>query len=150
MAKPSPLAMTDAERDAFLREQPVCRVATVGPSGDPHVSPLWFVWDGRALWLNSLNRSRRWRDLAGDPRTSVVVDDGGLGFLELRGVEMRGRAEVVGEVPRKGGEVAELVEPERLFADKYAGGEFRYDGRHAWLRLVPEHIASWDFAKLRR
>lgn len=150
MAEPDALAMTDAERDAFLREQPVCRVATVGVAGEPHVSPLWFVWDGAALWLNSLNRSRRWRDLVGDPRVSVVVDDGGFGFLELRGVEMRGLAEVVGEVPRKGADVPELTSPERLFADKYAGGEFRYDGRHAWLRMVPERIVSWDFAKLRR
>jgi nitroimidazol reductase NimA-like FMN-containing flavoprotein (pyridoxamine 5'-phosphate oxidase superfamily) len=58
------IAMTGAEQDAFLRAQPVCRVATVGPSGHPHVSALWFVWDGTALWLNSLVRSQRWADLA--------------------------------------------------------------------------------------
>ena len=68
------LAMTPAERDAFLSAQPVCRVATVGRGGKPHVSPLWFVWDGGALWLYSIVRSQRWTDLAADPRVSVVVD----------------------------------------------------------------------------
>jgi len=24
----------------------------------------------------------------------------------------------------------------------------RHDGRHAWLRLVPGKISSWDFRKL--
>lgn len=145
------IAMTDDERDDFLRSQPVCRVATVGVSGRPHVSALWFVWDGTAVWLNSLTRSQRWTDIERDPRLSVIVDDGGADFLRLRGVELRGQAEVVGDVPRTGAPVDVLVGPERLFADKYADGrDFSYDGKHAWLRLIPEKIASWDFSKLRR
>lgn len=71
------IAMTGNERDAFLRAHPLCRVATVGPGGHPHVSALWFVWDGAALWLNSLIRSQRWADPGRDPRLSVIVDDGG-------------------------------------------------------------------------
>lgn len=143
------IAMTDDERDAFLRTQPLCRVATVGRSGHPHVSALWFAWDGTALWLNSLTRSQRWTDLDRDPRLSVIIDEGGTDFLRLRGVELRGKAEVVGEVPRDGEPLEELRTPERLFADKYAGGgDFRYDGRHAWLRLTTDRVVSWDFAKL--
>lgn len=143
------IAMTDEERDAFLRTQAVCRVASIGPGGAPHASALWFVWDGAALWLNSLVRSQRWTDLSRDPRLSVVVDDGGSDFLRLRGVELTGRALVVGETPREGKPVEELREPERLFADKYTGGgDFRYDGRHGWLRLLPDKIVSWDFAKI--
>lgn len=142
------IAMTEGERDAFLRSQPLCRVATVGPSGRPHTSALWFVWDGTALWLNSLTRSQRWTDLERDPRISVIVDDGGADFLRLRGIELQGSAEVVGEAPRKGAPLDELTVPERLFGEKYMGGEFRYDGRHGWLRVRPEKIASWDFGKL--
>ncbi|MFF3658533.1 pyridoxamine 5'-phosphate oxidase family protein [Streptomyces olivochromogenes] len=145
------IAMTDPERDTFLRTQPLCRVATVGRDGDPHVSALWFVWDGSTLWLNSLVRSQRWTDLDRDPRLSVIVDDGGTDFMALRGVELRGSVEVVGEAPRKGDPLDELVSPEQLFADKYmGGGAFRYDGKHGWLRLTTEKVVSWDFAKLRR
>ena len=144
------IAMTEEERDVFLRTQSVCRVATIGPGGAPHVGALWFVWDGTALWLNSLTRSQRWTDLSRDARLSVVVDEGGADFLRLRGVELSGRARTVGETPRTGEPVEELREPERLFADKYAGGEFRYDGRHGWLRLRPTKIVSWDFSKIAR
>ena len=34
------------------------------------------------------------------------------------------------------------------FADRYTGGVVQRDGRHAWLRLVPEKVVSWDFRKL--
>lgn len=138
--------MTPDERDAFLAEQRTCRVATVGPHG-PHATPLWYVWLSGSLWLTSLSRSRRWADLARDPRVAVVVDAGDE-YGDLRGVELRGRVEVVGEVPRTGGPVAELVGPEQAFADRYSGGRILHDGRHAWLRLTPDRIISWDFRKL--
>jgi hypothetical protein len=140
------IAMSRDEVDAFLRDQHTCRVATVGGEGQPHVAPLWFVWDGTSLWLNSIVRSQRWTDLARDPRIAVVVDTG-TEFWELRGVEIVGRAEVVGDVPRGSAADPELSEPEQLFGRKYMGGEFMSDGRHAWLRIRPEKVTSWDFRK---
>lgn len=139
--------MTPAEVDSFLAGERTCRVATVGADG-PHATPLWFGWDGRALWLYSLSRSRRWADLGRDPRVAVVVD-AGHGYDELRGVELRGRVEVVGDVPRTGTQDDELAGPEALFARKYFGlDQMVHDGRHGWLRLVPDQVLSWDFRKI--
>jgi Pyridoxamine 5'-phosphate oxidase len=139
------IAMTPEEVDAFLAEERTCRVATIGPSG-PHATPLWYAWHGGALWLTSVVRSQRWTDLQRDPRVAVVVD-AGTSYDELRGVELRGQVEVVGEVPRTGEPVPELEGPEQLMADRYMGGTFVHDGRHAWLRMVPDKITSWDFRK---
>ena len=141
--------MSDDERNAFLSTERTCRVASAGADGAPHVTPLWFAWDGTDLWLTSVVRSQRWTDLQRDNRVSVVVDAGD-DFMELRGVEIRGTAEAVGEVPRTGEPVAALETPERIYADKYAGGLIHHDGRHAWLRVTPEKIVSWDFRKMGR
>ena len=142
--------MTPAEMDAFLRTERTCRVGSISAAGAPHVSPLWFVWDGAALWLNSVVRSQRWHDLELDPRISAVVDSG-EGFAELRGVELTGRVQVMADVPRTSAPVAEVADAERLFAEKYAGSStFTPDGRHAWLRLAPEKLVSWDFGKMQR
>ena len=139
--------MTTEEVDAFLRTERTCRVGTVGADGRPHVSPLWYAWDGTSLWLYSIVRSRRWADLARDPRVSVVVD-AGHDFFDLRGVELIGSVEPVGEQPRCGQPQPLLVEPERIFAERYSGGTMIYDERHAWLRLQPETVISWDFRKI--
>lgn len=145
------IAMTTEERDAFLSEERVCRVATAGSDGRPHVAPLWFVWDAlhEELWLYSIVRSLRWVQLEQNPHSSIVVD-AGEGYWELRGVELSGRLDVVGPVPRVGGAEAALEIPERLFGAKYLAGTMRFDGRHAWLRLRPDIIVSWDFRKLER
>ncbi|MET9499092.1 pyridoxamine 5'-phosphate oxidase family protein [Streptomyces sp. NPDC006552] len=142
------IMMTPRERDTFLAGQRTCRVATVSADGTPHVSPLWFVWDGTSLWLYSLARSRRWADLRADGRVAVVVD-AGEAYGELRGVELSGRVAFVGESPRTGEECPELDAVEREFARKNFGmAEMVHDGRHAWARLTPDKIASWDFRKL--
>jgi PPOX class probable F420-dependent enzyme len=144
------IAMSADELSSFLTEQHTCRFATTGPDG-PHVAPVWFVWDGRALWVYSLTRSQRWANVARDSRVAVVIDDGHH-YHELRGVEIEGQAAVVGPVPRTGEQdeaADELADPERLMAAKYFGHpEMTHDGRHAWLRVTPLKMVSWDFRKL--
>jgi nitroimidazol reductase NimA-like FMN-containing flavoprotein (pyridoxamine 5'-phosphate oxidase superfamily) len=76
--------MSPEELDEFLTRERTCRVGTVGVDGAPHVSPLWFVWDGTALWMNSIVKSQRWTNFDRDPRVSVVID-GGYGYGELQG-----------------------------------------------------------------
>ena len=121
---------------------------TAGQDGRPHVAPLWFVWDGASLWLNSVVRSQRWTDLERDPRIAVVID-AGVEFGELRGVELSGAVVPVGDIPRTPTPDPAVAAAEQLFARKYAGrDEFTPDGRHAWLRLTPDKLVSWDFRKL--
>src|SRR5690349_18151021 len=111
------IAMTAEELDGFLREQRMCRVASVGADGRPHNSPLWFVWDGSAVWLNSIVKSQRWVNLARNPNVSIVVD-AGHDFSELRGAELIGVLEQVGEVPRTSAPDPLVEVPERLFGVK--------------------------------
>src|SRR5258708_2930734 len=77
------ISMTDQERDAHLAELRVCRIGTIGVDGGPHVSALWYCWDGAALWLYSLIRSQRWVNLQRDRRVSVVIDHG-VDYFEPR------------------------------------------------------------------
>jgi nitroimidazol reductase NimA-like FMN-containing flavoprotein (pyridoxamine 5'-phosphate oxidase superfamily) len=146
------IAMSDDERDAFLATERVCRVATIGADG-PHATPLWFGWDGTYLWLYSIVKSQRWADLQRDPRIGVTIDTG-VEYVELRGVEITGTVEVIGEVPHTGEPLAETAAIEKQFALKYMSApgqpneQMYHDGRHGWLRVTPNKITSWDFSKL--
>jgi PPOX class probable F420-dependent enzyme len=162
------IAMTPEELDEYLAGARTCTAATIGPDGSPHATALWFVWDGSNMWLYSITRAQRWADLMRDPRIALLVE-AGEDYFELRGAEIRGRVEPVGPVPRTSPSAesadpappegatdvdAVLAGPERLWAAKYQGGEGQdqptmvHDGAHAWLRVVPEKISSWDFRKI--
>jgi nitroimidazol reductase NimA-like FMN-containing flavoprotein (pyridoxamine 5'-phosphate oxidase superfamily) len=141
------MALDAEEVHEILRSARLARVATV-PAGrrTPHVTPMMFAWDGSAIWLYSIVKSKRWSDWTSNPRVAVTVDVGERA-QEFRGVEIVGQAEPVGPVPRAETSHPDLDVPERIWDDKNPGG-FHVDGRHAWVRIVPEKIVSWDLARL--
>lgn len=139
--------MTPGERDAFLESQRTCRVGTIGLDG-PHNTALWFLWDGQLPVDAVHSAGQRWADLQRDQRVAIVVDDGS-DYSELRGVEILGSAEFVGEQPRTGEPHEELavMEPQ-VFSKYFNTTDVFHGGKHAWIRVRPAKISSWDFRKL--
>jgi len=75
----------------FLRSQRIARVATVGPTGWPHVVPVMYsLTDDGALEFDV--DGIKLRNVQADPRAAMVVDAMG----PKRGVSMQGRVELIG------------------------------------------------------
>jgi pyridoxamine 5'-phosphate oxidase-like protein len=68
------VSMSPAEIDDFLSGRWVARVATIGKDGYPIVTPLWYLWDGRCLYFNIAKTRLTLKNLARNPRCSVVID----------------------------------------------------------------------------
>jgi PPOX class probable F420-dependent enzyme len=79
------IAMTDNELRAFVEEQMIVSVATVGPRGRPHLVPLWYVADGLVLRGWTYAKSQKAKNLGRDPRATLQIEAGVL-YHELRGV----------------------------------------------------------------
>ena len=69
------IAMTHEEIDAFLAAERTCRVATIGADSAPHVTPLWFVWDGEAVWVSTRLTNPTGRNLRDGGRTRLAFGD---------------------------------------------------------------------------
>ena len=135
------LSMTAAERDAFLSQERVLRLATVDDDGWPAVVPVWFVWHDEAFWVWNLTRAKRTARMEAGTRAAFVVD-GGEEYVELRGISGRLEYRFVpdDEVP---------LEVRRGFSRKYFGTDHPLEpaDHHRWLRMDPIGSASWDFRK---
>ena len=86
----------------YLREQRLGRLATVSASGRPHVVPVGFRMDPELGVVDirgrDMGRTKKFRDVAQTGRVAFVVDDVLPGEdWRARGVEVRGRAEVLGD-----------------------------------------------------
>lgn len=69
-----------AEEDAYLRSQPLARLATVSADGLPDVVPVAFEFDGEGFWVGgsgaSVAATRKFRNIvAGSGDVALVVDD---------------------------------------------------------------------------
>ena len=72
--------MSEQEIRAFLAEGTrTGKLAWVGPSGQPHVAPVWFVVDDAAdaleVVFNTGATTAKGAALQRDPRVSLLVDD---------------------------------------------------------------------------
>ena len=86
--------LSDDEVQALLGENLKVQVASNGPDGVPHLTTLFYiVRDGKiAFW--TYGRSQKILNLERDPRVSALVEDG-TDYFELRGVSIKGKAEIV-------------------------------------------------------
>jgi PPOX class probable F420-dependent enzyme len=145
------IRMSDEELRAFLDEQMIMSCATLGPSGRPHLVPLWYVPDGGPElrgWTYA--KSQKTRNLERESRATVQVEDG-VQYHELRGAMMECDVELERDPERVAGYGLALF-------TRYAGGaelpdevkdEVRKQApKRVGLRFVPTRVVSWDHSKL--
>jgi PPOX class probable F420-dependent enzyme len=83
----------DSHRD--LLERPVCAVlTTLLPDGQPHSCLVWVDHDGTCARANTTLQRLSGRDLAADPRVSLLIVDP---EDTARFIQVRGEAELVSE-----------------------------------------------------
>ncbi|MER6514814.1 PPOX class F420-dependent oxidoreductase [Nonomuraea sp. NPDC001636] len=122
------MIFTDSEL-AYLSEQELGRLATLGPDGSPHSQPvaIWFDPATETVQIGGpeLSKSRKYKNVLADPRVSLVIDDqsptpNALGQTG-RGIELRGHAEIV-------------------FLDPPLHPAFDHEA----LRIRPHRIVAWN------
>lgn len=78
----------------LLQSTALAYMATIGPKGEPHVSAVWFTWDGTHL-LFALNKKRqKYRNLVREPRVAIAIADPANPY---RALEIRGTVERIDE-----------------------------------------------------
>ena len=74
-------AMNEADTLALLARGAVGRLATVDASGQPYVTPLLYVWDGREVWLhNAIVPGHLRANIEANDRVCFEVDEPGPVF----------------------------------------------------------------------
>jgi pyridoxamine 5'-phosphate oxidase family protein len=93
-------AFTPAEID-YLKSQRLGRLATVGADGQPHVVPVAYLYNPAldAIEIgghSGFAKRKKYRDVLQNPRVAFVIDDvASMNPWSVRGIEIRGRAEVL-------------------------------------------------------
>jgi PPOX class probable F420-dependent enzyme len=124
--------------DARLRALREIWVATASPGGRPDAAPVWFVWDGEAVYFTTKADSRKGRNLA---RQAEVVLHNGDGADPII---LKGRAEVVDDA----GELGQVDAAYRAkYVDPYSGAQASiYAEGDVCFRVRPRLVMAWSYA----
>jgi PPOX class probable F420-dependent enzyme len=122
-----------------LTTDEVAWLTTVTPSGKPAPRPVWFVWDGAAIIIYSMNGAARLKNIERDPQVTVHFDSNHGGDI----VVLSGRAEVVPDAPPPS-EFPGLLAKYASHMQRMGETPEWYDNNYGVaLRVTPER--SWGF-----
>ncbi|MFT3853823.1 MAG: pyridoxamine 5'-phosphate oxidase family protein [Ilumatobacteraceae bacterium] len=146
----SQITMSDDEIQAYLAGQKILNVATIGPTGHPHVVAMWYeVIDGKPTFW-TFAKSQKIANLRRDSKMTGLVESG-ESYNELRGVELVGRGRIVDDE-------AKILEIGKAVAVKYNGPNAISEAALPFIEAQArkrlgvvfevERAVSWDHTKL--
>jgi nitroimidazol reductase NimA-like FMN-containing flavoprotein (pyridoxamine 5'-phosphate oxidase superfamily) len=81
---------------ALLARERVCRVATVGSDGTPHIVAVCHVLAEGKVYFGTGSDGQKARNLRANPRLTVLADIYAEDWSILRGAMVRGTARLIG------------------------------------------------------
>jgi PPOX class probable F420-dependent enzyme len=124
---------------ALIGHERVCRVATAGAAGRPHLVPVVHVLAGDKIYFGSGDDGRKVNNLRENSNVTVTVDLYSDDWSQLRGVMVQGRARLIERGPRF------KQARRRLYAKypQYAKEAALSPSDSVIVEVTPTHVFSW-------
>jgi nitroimidazol reductase NimA-like FMN-containing flavoprotein (pyridoxamine 5'-phosphate oxidase superfamily) len=140
-----PIETRQTQIEALLNDVVLARLATT-KNNQPHVVPVWFLWDGQSVWISAFTSTRKVKELLKNPRCAVLIEPKELETGKIQAVLFEGTADLIDQ-PRA------LVEEMSLqIYTRYLGPEgvltsdpqsWIHDPENRIIKLTPENTYSW-------
>lgn len=133
--------------EALLAEPVLARLATADPQTlQPHVVPVWFLWDGSSIWISAFASTRKVKELLQNPRCAVLVEPSQPKGSPLQAVLLEGASELVSEPASLVAEMSSRIYTKYLGAEGVLAAEpqsWMHDPENRLVRLTPEKKMAW-------
>ena len=123
----------------LIAQERVCRVATVGAEGRPHLVPVVHVLSGDKLYFGSGDDGRKVKNLRDNPQIAMTIDLYSDDWSHLRGVMVQGTARLIERGPRFKQARARLYEKYPQYAKEAAISP----SDSVVVEVTPTHVFTW-------
>ena len=123
---------------ALVQYERVCRVATAGAGGMPHVVPVCHVFLRDRLYFGSARDGRKVLNLGDNTNLAAVIDVYTDAWSQLRGVMLQGPARIIARGP-------EFRRIRKALYAKYAqySREAALGSDSVIVELTPRRVFTW-------
>ena len=142
-----PAQTLDPTFQQMLQRRFIATLGTTNADGSIHLTAVWYLFEDGRLFVATSSKSRKARNVAAQPKASLMVDVRKPG--SERGVTAAGRAELISGNPSR--EINRRIHTRYLSAAAMADPQIEpvfasFDD--VTLRLTPESWFTWDMATL--
>ena len=148
--KRTSITMTEAEIAAYLDTQTILNIASIGPTGHPHLVAMWYeVMDGKVTFW-TFGKSQKIVNLRRNNKITGLIESGDA-YEELKGLEIVGTATIIEDYDK-------ILAIGRAVGLKYNGEGAISDAalpfleaqakKRLGIQIEVENIVSWDHSKI--
>ncbi len=65
-----------SKRDEFLKKQKILRLATLDKKDNPHVVPVWYLFNSKKLYIGTNAKTEKAKNVKNNSKVSFCVDVG--------------------------------------------------------------------------
>jgi len=146
------IRMSKEEITTFLQNQISLQIGTINKDGSPHLTTMWYLYDGDNFIFHTYTKSQKIINLQRDSRITVLTEAGSQ-YSDLKGIIVYGEAEIINgkDSPE------EIVKYMDIVGNKYIKGEdsTQYlEGmklqapKRSVVIIKPSKFISWDHSKI--
>ncbi|WP_320416814.1 pyridoxamine 5'-phosphate oxidase family protein [Candidatus Nitrosotalea bavarica] len=127
----------------FLKSQKILRLATIGPSGNPHIVPVWYMYDNDKFYVGTNTKTRKAKNIKKNSKVSFCIDIG-IKSPDIVGMTGIGRAKLI----LKADIVKQLTEKILLRYFKNMRNQSAQQLLHQTdciIEITPKKITNWKY-----
>ena len=144
--------MSKEEIATFLQNQISLQIGTINKDGSPHLTTMWYLFDGENFIFHTYTKSQKIINLKRDSRITLLTEAGNQ-YSNLQGIIIYGNAEIINgkdsleEVIRYMEMVGEKYVKDEEGAQYIEGMKLQAPKRSVVI-VKPSKFISWDHTKI--
>ena len=131
------------QRDEFLKNQKVLRLATLDKGKTPHIVPVWYIYYSKKIYIGTNTRTKKAKNLKKNKRVSFCVDVG-INAPNIMGVMGQGKANLILE-ERKVKKIATKILLRYFKNMKNKSAIELLDDTDCIIEIIPEKLSKWSY-----
>ena len=138
--------ITEPKVRELLAQPVLARLAGSDANGQPHVVPVWFLWDGEFVWISAFSSTRKVKILSDNPRVAVLIEPDADHPSPLQAVLLKGEVEIIESPPEFVARQAIAIYTRYLGEEGVLAVEpqsWARDPENRLLRIRPKKVYSW-------
>ena len=146
------IKMSEEELSSFLQKQISLQIGTINKDGSPHLTTMWYLYDGENFIFHTYTKSQKIINLKRDSRITLLTEAGSQ-YSDLQGIIVYGNAEIINGKDS----LEEVIRYMEMVGEKYVKDE---DGaqyiegmklqapKRSVVIVKPSKFISWDHTKI--
>ena len=131
------------KNEKFLKSQKILRLATIDSSVNPHIVPVWYMYDKERVYIGTNTKTKKAKNIKKNPKVSFCVDIG-VRSPHIVGIMGVGRAKLILKIDK----VKPLAEKIllRYFKNlKNRSAQQLLNQTDCIIEITPKKITNWKY-----